>query len=294
MLGIRARRRAGVTVALAGMLGGAMVGFSSVEGATAPVPGGTGTARAAATPTGGGGSGGSPTRGGTVGSPTHSFSGSTGSPTHSGSSSTGSPTHSGSSGPTGSPTYRGIAAKPSFTPGSSPVSSPQGSPVAKASPTPSLRGTAPVSSANPSSTPRSNPTAAARTSPTPLPGNNNRNPNWKHDSQSWHQWDGAWQDPNWHNEHSRDSRHEQWQDNSRREHDDFHFDEFRNEDSSFRHDCDTLLTFHSVRALLDFLDGDSSLRDFFELHGDLYDFLVHHSDWSGDFDRSCTFIDLHL
>ncbi|MDB5066669.1 MAG: hypothetical protein JWM18_3103, partial [Chloroflexi bacterium] len=25
-----------------------------------------------------------------------------------------------------------------------------------------------------------------------------------------------------------------------------------------------------------------------------FDFLVHHSDWSGDFDSNCSFIDLHL
>jgi hypothetical protein len=61
----------------------------------------------------------------------------------------------------------------------------------------------------------------------------------------------------------------------------------------FRHDCDELLSFHSVRALLDFLDSDSSLLDFFEEHGDLFDFLVHHSDWSDDFDSDCTLIELH-
>jgi hypothetical protein len=151
--------------------------------------------------------------------------------------------------------------------------------VATASPSPTAAATSPAPS--------------PRSSPTPLSGTNDRNPNWKHDSTSWKSWDGTWQDPNFHRDHSRDSRHEHFEDNSHRFHDDFHFDEFRTEDRNFRHDCDVLIRFHSVRALLDFLDSDSSLRDFFELHGDLYDFLVHHPDLADDFDSNCTFIDLH-
>jgi hypothetical protein len=156
----------------------------------------------------------------------------------------------------------------------------------------------PTAGAGSTPTPRSHagtsPSPNAKATPTPQSGTNNRNPNWKHDSTNWQGWDSARQDPNWRAEHSRDSRWQRFEDNGRREHDDFHFDEFRSEDRDFRHDCDVLISFHSVRALLDFLDGDSSLRDFFELHGDLFDFLVHHSDWSDDFDSNCGFIDLHL
>jgi hypothetical protein len=292
-MGIRARRRAGVMVGLAGMLGGAMVGLSTVDGATLPPgPGGPGVgAKAAATPTGGGSSG-SPTRGGgTAGSPTHG-SGPTIPPTHSaGSGPTGTPTHSFSSSPTSPATLKAVAGTPSSRPGSSPGSSPQGSPSARTTPNPSPRG---VAQASPTPTAaRRSPVASPRPSPTAPSGTNNRNPNWKHDSTSWRSWDGTWQDQNFRQEHNRDSRHQRFEDSSRRFHDDFHFDEFRNEDSNFRHDCDVLLGFHSVRALLDFLDSDSSLRDFFELHGDLYDFLVHHPDLADDFDGNCTFIDLH-
>ncbi|HEY0409936.1 MAG TPA: hypothetical protein VGE42_06660, partial [Candidatus Dormibacteraeota bacterium] len=236
-MGIRARRRAGVMVGLAGMLGGALVGLSTVDGATVPPGhGGPGVgAKAAATPTGGGSSGSSTRGGGTTGSPTHTVSGG----------STGSPTHSFSSSPTSPPTLKAVAGRPSSSPGSSPVSSPQGSPSARTTPNPSPRGVA-QASPSPTAAPRS-PAASTRPSPTALSGSNNRNPNWKHDSTSWRSWDGTWQDPNFRQEHNRDSRHQRFEDSSHRFHDDFHFDEFRNEDSNFRHDCDVLLSVHSVR-----------------------------------------------
>ena len=64
------------------------------------------------------------------------------------------------------------------------------------------------------------------------------------------------------------------------------------DDDDYRHE--SWIAECSREEVLDFLDGDSSLRDFFELHGDLYDFLVNHPDWSGDFDQNCTLIDLRL
>jgi hypothetical protein len=263
-------------IALAGMLGGAMVGLSTVDGlgATGPgSPGGTGKV-AAASPT--------------AGQPKNSSS----APAHSGSSSP-PPTLKSSTPP---PTLRSVAAPPSGSPKGAPTTSPKAlapsSP--KASPTAGPKSPAPSPTAGPKS-------PAASPKPTPLPGSNNRNPNWKHDSQSWNQWDGAYQDPTWRSEHSRDSRHENGFFNGDRDHfcdrhncDRFHTDEFQNEDRDFRHDCDVLLSIHSVRALLDFLDSDVSLRDFFELHGDLFDFLVHHSDQFDEFDSNCTFIIIHV
>jgi hypothetical protein len=273
-------------IALAGMLGGAMVGLSTVDGlgATGPgSPGGTGKV-AAASPT--------------AGQPKNSSS----APAHSGSSSP-PPTLKSSTPP---PTLRSVAAPPSGSPKGAPTTSPKAlapsSP--KASPTAGPKSPAPSPTAGPKS-PAPSPTAgpkspAASPKPTPLPGSNNRNPNWKHDSQGWNQWDGAYQDPTWRSEHSRDSRHENGFFNGDRDHfcdrhncDRFHTDEFQNEDRDFRHDCDVLLSIHSVRALLDFLDSDVSLRDFFELHGDLFDFLVHHSDQFDEFDSNCTFIIIH-
>ena len=271
---LRARRRAAVMIGLVGMLGGALVGLSSIDGVTATAPGHApgSAALPAQSPSGRASSG--PTHGG---SPTHSA---TGSPTHS---AAGSPTHTATSSPThavrttATPTPTAATGTPGGTARSSPTSSPTPKAGSSASPTP--RG---------------------RTTPTPGPGGNTRNPSWPHDSRSWKDWNGGWQDPSWRGEHSRDSRHERgfFRDPDRfcdsHDCDRFHFDEFRNEDGDFRHDCDVLISFHSVRALLDFLDGDSSLRDFFELHGDLYDFLVNHPDWSGDFDQNCTLIDLRL
>ncbi len=285
-MGIGTRRRAGVIVGLAGVLGGAVVGLSSVDAARSPV--GPGGGRMAATTP-----------------PASTNSGGTGSRA------SGNPTSKGA----GNPTFRSATNPPSTNPPStSPGSTPRGGgtppstlrAIARTSPSPSASAVAsPTASSTPrglgrttrtaSPTPQQKaPTTGPTARPTPLSGTNNRNPNWKHDSQSWKQWDNGWQDASWRQEHSRDSRWHRFEDSGRREHDDFHFDEFRNEDRDFRHDCDTLLTFHSVRALLDFLDSDVSLRDFFELHGDLFDFLVHHSDWSGDFDGNCTVIDLHL
>jgi hypothetical protein len=271
-MGTRARRRVAVVIALAGLLGGALVTMSSVDGLTATSPGH------------GGGSGGlaaAPPSGMATASPTH--------------------------GATGSPT-RGFSAA-TRTPGGSPTRTPRATATATATPVP--RGIARSSAtATPTSsttrTPRAGtgstptPTPNGRSTPTPRAQTNSHNPNWPSDSRSWRQWNSGWQDPSWRQEHSRDSRHEQgfFRDPDHfcdsRDCDRFHVDEFRSEDNDFRHDCDILLGFHSVRALLDFLDGDSSLRDFFELHGDLYDFLVNHPDWSDDFAQNCTLIDLHL
>ena len=253
----RARRRAAVMVGLAGVLGGALVGLSSIDGVTATSPGhGSGSAGLATQSPSGKPSGGS----------IHS-----GSPTHN---ATSAPTHNTTSAPTGTPRF-----------------SPTPKGASTATPTPTPRTGSPVNSPTPKS--------GSTSTPTPRAGNT-RNPNWPKDSRGWKDWNGGWQDPNWRQEHSRDSRHEQgfFRDRDRfcdtHDCDRFHFDEFRGEDGDFRHDCDILISFHSVRALLDFLDGDSSLRDFFELHGDLFDFLVHHSDWSDDFDQDCTLIDLRL
>jgi hypothetical protein len=267
----RARRRAAVMIGLAGVLGGALVGLSSIDGVTATSPGhGSGSTGPASQSPSGTPSGGS----------THS-----GSPTHK---ATSAPTRNATSAPT-----RNATSTPTHTPRFSPT--PIGSPTPRgastATPTPTPRTGSPVNSP----TPKSGPTST----PTPHSGNTH-NAKWPQDSRGWKDWNGGWQDPNWRREHSRDSRHERgfFRDRDRfcdtHDCDRFHFDEFRSEDSDFRHDCDILISFHSVRALLDFLDGDSSLRDFFELHGDLYDFLVNHSDWSDDFDPDCTLIDLRL
>ena len=263
---MRARRRAAVMIGVAGMLGAALVGLSSMDGATATAP----------------------SHGGTSGLATQSPSGrATTGPTHNGS-----PTHNSTSSPT-----RSVGTTPSPTP--TPASgTPRGiartSPTSSPTSTPRAAGTAtPKAGSSPTPTPR------ARTTPTPNAGNT-RNPTWPHDSRNWRDWNSGRQDPTWRQEHSRDSHHEfgRFRDRDRfcdfHDCDRFHFDEFRTEDSDFRHDCDILISFHSVRALLDFLDGDSSLRDFFELHGDLFDFLVNHSDWSDDFDPDCTLIELRL
>jgi hypothetical protein len=196
-------------------------------------------------------------------------------PSHTG---RGMPTHS--AGSTGSPTFRGVAGT------APPHTGPQGSPAAGSTP----RGTP---ATTPGTTPGTTPRGAAPVAPTAAAGTNDRNPTWRHDSRSWHEWDTSWGDPSFRRDHERDSRHEHVEDRDHRFHDDFHFDEFRSEDRDFRHDCDVLIGIHTVRALLDFLDGETSLRDFFELHGDLYDFLVHHPDLLEDFDGDCTFIDLH-
>jgi hypothetical protein len=276
-MGMRARRRAAVTIGLAGVLGGVLVGMSSVDGFTATSSShGSGSAGLATQ---------SPS-GRSTGGPTHS-----GSPTHS---ATSSPARNGRS--TASPTPA-ISATPRSIAKSSPTSSPTGS----STHTPRAVGTA-TPKAGSTATPTPTPSPNGRGTATPRVRTNTHNPNWPSDSRSWHQWNSGWQDPGWRGEHSRDSRHERgfFHDPDRfcdsHDCDRFHFDEFRSEDDSndFRHDCDVLLSFHSVRALLDFLDGDSSLRDFFELHGDLYDFLVNHPDWSDDFDQNCTLIDLHL
>lgn len=288
-MGMRARRRAAVTIGLAGLLGGALVGMSSVDGFTATSPGhGSGSA-GLATQSPSGRSTGGPTH---IGSPTH-----TGSPTHG---ATSSPTRNGRS--TASPTPT-VAATPGSTAKGAPTSSPTSSPTGSSTHTPRAIGSAtPKAGSSATPTPNGRSTATPRAGTSTNTNTNTHNRNWPSDSRSWRQWNGGWQDPNWRGEHSRDSGHEQgfFHDPDRfcdsRDCDRFHFDEFRNEDDSndFRHDCDVLLSFHSVRALLDFLDGDSSLRDFFELHGDLYDFLVNHSDWSDDFDQNCTLVDLHL
>jgi hypothetical protein len=125
------------------------------------------------------------------------------------------------------------------------------------------------------------------------PPSNNGGRMGANDPHSWHNWDNNWRDDRFRREHSFDSRHERFEDRDHgRFEDRFHIDDFRFRDADFRTDCDDIRAIGSVHELLDFLDGHPALREFFEDHGDLFDFLVHHDSFSDDFDTDCTFIDV--